>query len=132
MKDILFVCHANVGRSQMAEGFYNFFTRSDFAASAGIIDVRHKFAGQPPAEAVTVMQERGINISQQQIKLLTPELCQQARKVVVLCDRALCPPYVLKLRRVIFRPVQESNQDVITSARLVRNQVEEIVFGLLS
>ena len=32
---VLFVCRGNVGRSQMAEAYYNFFTKSNMATSAG-------------------------------------------------------------------------------------------------
>ena len=132
MKDVLFVCQANVGRSQMAEGFYNFFTHSDFASSAGVIDVRHKYDSHLPDAAVEAMKERGVDISHQQIKLLTPELCQQARRVVVLCDRALCPTFLLKMRRVIFKPVKDCSSELAQSARQVRDEVEDIVYSLVT
>jgi len=32
--DVLFICQANIGRSQMAEGFFNYYTRSQKAYSA--------------------------------------------------------------------------------------------------
>lgn len=35
MAKILFICSGNVGRSQAAEGFYNHFTHSNDASSAG-------------------------------------------------------------------------------------------------
>jgi protein-tyrosine-phosphatase len=130
MKDVLFVCQANVGRSQMAEGFFNFLTGSDFAGSAGVVDVRTKFQ-KPATAAISAMQERGIDISHQPVKLLTPEMCQEARRVVVLCDRALCPTFMLKLRRVIFRPIRDPNVNEVDAARNVRDQVEEVVYTLL-
>ncbi|MBW7955415.1 low molecular weight phosphatase family protein [Patescibacteria group bacterium] len=132
MKDILFVCQANIGRSQMAEGFYNFLTHSDFATSAGVVDVRAKVNNALPSEAVTVMRERGVDISHHQIKLLTPEMCQEARKVVVLCDRALCPTFLLKLRRVVFKPVKDLSAYQLQAARQVRDEVEQIVYSILA
>lgn len=132
MKDVLFVCQANIGRSQMAEGFYNFFTHSDFAASAGVIDVRQKYDKHLPDEAVRVMKERGIDISKHDIKLLTPELCQEARRIVVLCDKALCPSFLLKMRRVVFKPVRNTSAELLQSARHVRDEVEEIVYSLVT
>lgn len=130
MKDILFVCQANVGRSQMAEGFFNFLTHSQFAASAGVVDVTKKFV-KPAPEVIQVMNERGVDISHHKIKLLTPDMCQEARRVVVLCDRALCPTFLLKLRRVVFRSIPEAQGDQLTAARTVRDQVEKIVFEFI-
>lgn len=131
MKDILFVCQANIGRSQMAEGFFNFFTRSDLAGSAGVIDVSGKFPQKPAEDAVEAMRERGVDITGQSVKLITPEMCQQARRVVVLCDKSLCPTFLLKLRRVIFRPIKGAQAEQRLAARKIRDQVEEIVFSLL-
>lgn len=130
MKDVLFVCQANVGRSQMAEGFFNFLTGTDFAASAGVVDVRQKFE-KPAEDAVKAMLERGIDISAQVVKIVTPEMCQQARRVVVLCDKALCPTFLLKMRRVVFKPVKDLAADHFQAARKVRDQVEDIVYSLI-
>lgn len=130
MKDVLFVCQANVGRSQMAEGFFNFLTGTDFATSAGVIDVRQKFQ-TPAEEAIAAMRERGIDISHQAVKIVTPEMCQEARRVIVLCDKALCPTFMLKLRRVVFKTIEELKTDQLRAARTVRDQVEEIVYGLI-
>ena len=35
MKEVLFICQGNVGRSQMAEGFYNHHRGENQAISAG-------------------------------------------------------------------------------------------------
>lgn len=35
---VLFVCQANVGRSQISEAFYNFYTQSSDVSSVGIED----------------------------------------------------------------------------------------------
>lgn len=47
MKKILFICQANVGRSQMAEAFYNHHTRSSAAMSAAVEDFREKYQWRP-------------------------------------------------------------------------------------
>ena len=39
MKNILFICSANVGRSQIAEGLYNHFYSTDRAISAAGIQM---------------------------------------------------------------------------------------------
>lgn len=78
-KIILFVCKGNSGRSQMAEAFFNKFSRIGKAVSAGI---------KPDKEihpwTVHVMKEAGIDVSQQQPKLLTNGLMEKADKIIIM------------------------------------------------
>lgn len=89
MKNVLFVCVHNSGRSQMAEAFFNKLAEGKAHAFS---------AGTAPSEAVDptvveVMQEIGINISNNQPKALTPEMVDQADKVVTMgCGlEGMCP-----------------------------------------
>ena len=68
MKKILFICAGNVARSQMAEAFYNYFTDSLDAISAGVLDFTPAKYGHPIPEVVEVMQEEGIDVSQKKSK----------------------------------------------------------------
>ena len=82
---ILFICAANVWRSQMAEWYYNFFTNSKLGSSAAIVeDRRVKYNHKPSQSIQDIMLEDGVDISQQRINLLTPDLCQEADKIVLL------------------------------------------------
>jgi protein-tyrosine-phosphatase len=57
MKKILFICYGNVARSQMAEAFYNKFTNSNDAKSAGVgydMVTRYK---HPAEDVIKVMLE---------------------------------------------------------------------------
>ncbi len=67
IKRILFICVGNSCRSQMAEGFANYYGKGKVIATS---------AGTQPAnsvnlQAVEVMKERGIDISNQRPDLLT-------------------------------------------------------------
>lgn len=89
MKTVLFVCVHNSGRSQMAEAFFNQLAQGKARAFS---------AGTSPAAAVDptvalAMKEVGIDISNQVPKALTPEMVEQADKVVTMgCGvEAVCP-----------------------------------------
>ena len=87
MTKILFICAANVWRSQMAEWYYNAFTNSKLGSSAAIVeDKREKYNYKPSQLIQDVMLENGIDISEQRIKLLTPDLYKEADKIVLLLD----------------------------------------------
>lgn len=89
METVLFVCVHNAGRSQMAEAFFNQLENEKARAIS---------AGSKPVErvnpvAVEAMREIGIDISQNQPKLLTIELIELANRVITMgCgEDTACP-----------------------------------------
>ena len=127
----LFVCQANVGRSQMAEAFYNFHTKSRNATSAGVEDFRKKYHHQPTREIIDAMMEKGIDISNQRIDFLTPKMVDDAEQVVVLCAQNLCPPFLINSSKAVFREVQDPYQQDANTIRRVRDQIEGVVLELV-
>lgn len=88
MINILFLCTGNSCRSQMAEGWAKTLLSNEYAVySAGI-----EAHGLNP-NAVLVMQESGIDISQQQSQLISdlPEISWDI--IITVCDSAneRCP-----------------------------------------
>ncbi|MGC9367868.1 MAG: arsenate reductase ArsC [bacterium] len=88
MKKVLFICTHNSARSQMAEGFVNFYySKKVTAQSAGTIETTVK------PEAIEVMKEIGIDISKHYSKSVEKFLGEQFDLVVTVCDNAAktCP-----------------------------------------
>ena len=84
---VLFVCVHNAGRSQMAAGFLT-------ALSNGRVEVRS--AGSMPADqvnpvAVQAMAEAGIDIADQQPKVLTTDAVQASDVVITMGCGDACP-----------------------------------------
>lgn len=89
MNKILFVCVHNVGRSQMAEAFFNRMAKGKAKVFS---------AGTQPADklnpvVVEVMREVGIDISRRKPKMLTLEMMENANRVITMgCGvEAACP-----------------------------------------
>jgi arsenate reductase len=80
---VLFVCHHNTGRSQMAEAFLRRFAGDDIeVASAGTIA-----ADRPDPGVVAAMAKIGIDISQARPKVLDPTIAQRADRIITMgCD----------------------------------------------
>lgn len=131
MKKILFICQANVGRSQMAEAFYNNKTGGNFSTSAGVIDVRKKYKYHPTEMIQTLMNEVGIDVSKARIKVVTNTILKNVSKIIILCDRKLCPDFIVNDPRSVFREVNDPHDLNIDSAREIRNQIENIVIKLI-
>ncbi len=98
MTTALFVCVHNAGRSQMAAAIFNSLTqRLDIPLSAAS-------AGTEPSERVhpnvaSVMAEWGIDLSENQPRLLTNDMAANARRVITMgceVDEAACPALFLK------------------------------------
>jgi arsenate reductase len=98
MTTALFVCVHNAGRSQMAAAIFNSLTqRLGIPLSA-------ESAGTEPSDrvhpnVVSVMDEWGIDLSQNRPQALTNDMAANARRVITMgceVDEAACPALFLK------------------------------------
>ena len=88
MKRVLFLCTHNSARSQVAEGLLRHLGNGSFQAfSAGTQ------ATQVRPEAIAVMAELGMDISQRESKTLDRFLTEPFDEVITVCDQAneACP-----------------------------------------
>jgi len=123
---VLFVCVHNAGRSQMAAGFMQFLSEGK---------VKVLSAGSAPKEsinpiAVEVMSEIGIDIANNQPKVLTNEAVQESDVVITMGCGDACPFYPGKRYEdwVLEDPAGQS----IEKVREIRDQIREKVGKLLS
>ena len=89
MKEVLFICVHNSGRSQMAEAFFNQMSQGKAAAvSAGT-----EPAAQVNSTVLTAMREVGMEIGDKRPKLLTAEMLESVDRVITMgCNAAqACP-----------------------------------------
>ena len=124
--EVLFVCVHNAGRSQMAAGL----TR---LRSQGRIRVRS--AGSAPAEeinpnAVAVLEELGIDITDEFPKPLTDDGVRAADVVITMGCGDACPIYPGK-RYEDWELDDPAGQDLET-VRRIRDEIDERVQALVS
>ena len=123
--EVLFVCVHNAGRSQMAAGL----TR---LRSQGRIRVRS--AGSAPAEeinpnAVAVLEELGIDITDEFPKPLTDDGVRAADVVITMGCGDACPIYPGK-RYEDWELDDPAGQDLAT-VRRIRDEIDERVQALV-
>jgi arsenate reductase len=126
---VLFVCTGNSARSQMAEGFARHLGGSQVDAhSAGIAPSRLN------PYAIRVMQEKGINISEQHAKAFDWDLARQMDVVITVCGHAnescpVLPPEVKRLHWPLEDPAAATGSDteILVMFRRIRDQVESRV-----
>jgi len=124
---VLFVCVENAGRSQMAEAFAKKHGMN--ARSAGTIP-----SAQINPTVVDAMRERGIDISSNQPKILTPELIRDARLVVTMgCSiEEACPkPIVAQMQKKLIEwHLEDPKGKPLGEVRKIRDEIESKVRDL--
>ena len=125
-KTVLFVCVHNAGRSQMAAGFMK---------ALGGERVQVLSAGSAPKDAINpvaieAMAEVGIDISNNQPKVLTTEAVQESDVVITMGCGDACPFFPGK--RYEDWVLEDPAGQGIESVRLIRDEIKARVAGLLS
>jgi len=122
---VLFVCVHNAGRSQMAAAFLTHL-------SAGRVEVRS--AGSAPANSINqavveALKEVGIDISNEQPKVLTTTAVEQSDVVITMGCGDACPFFPGKryLDWVLPDPAGRSVADVRPIRDQIRNLVEDLI-----
>ena len=123
---VLFVCVHNAGRSQMAAGFLT-------ALSDGRVEVRS--AGSMPGDqvnpvAVQAMAEVGIDIADQQPKMLTTDAVQASDVVVTMGCGDACP--IFPGKRYLDWELTDPAGKNVDDVRPIRDDIDRRVRRLLS
>jgi arsenate reductase len=123
---ILFVCKGNSGRSQMAEAFFNTFSRKMKVRSAGTKpdDKIHPWT-------VQLMKEVEIDVSQQKPKLLTNKLMNKADKIIVMDSELLNNIPKKYLPKTEEWKIEKVFGKSMKQVRKIRNQIEKRVEQLI-
>jgi protein-tyrosine-phosphatase len=126
MKNVLFVCVGNAGRSQMAEAFFNHLAEGKARATS---------AGTNPTSEVSptviqAMKEVDIDISSNRPKKLTLEMLDKADKVITMGCGAenVCPATFVETEDW---ELEDPEGKPIEEIRRVRDEIKERVISLL-
>ncbi len=128
---ILFICCGNVCRSQIAEGYYNFFTKSDNAYSAGISDSTPLEYSHPTKEVIQIMREEGIDTSEKIVKSVTEEMADNADKIFIMCPKERWPQFLLDSNKITFWDIDDPYDTSIENHRRVRDEIKGKVRQLI-
>lgn len=134
---VMFVCHANVGRSQVAEAFFARTSKHEVCSSGTHVD--ELMAKQNPASAklkdnskysLPYMVTQGIDISEQERIQLTPELVAGVDRVIAILTPEEIPDYLKESGKLTVWDIRDpaTNPDEADPLfNLVRDSVSELV-----
>jgi protein-tyrosine-phosphatase len=143
--NILFVCRANVGRSQVAQVYFNKLSRHT-ADSAGIavdeLIVKLHLRGRTLKDVTSISRaaeytlecirnEFGVDIADKERQQLTPAMVDAADLIVVIAEKQQWPAYLKEGGKVVFWDIPDgAGQDdafVYDVFTQVRRRVEQLV-----
>ena len=143
---VLFVCNANVVRSQMAQAFYNHFTKTQNADSAGVNAEKYPTAKIPtvadfdahlvaknldPLAFIDLMREKGIEVGASQRTQLTKDMLCDYDLVVNIANRSQTPDW-LKGDNVVWWKIEDPHAESRELAELACDEIEKRVKKLIS
>jgi Protein-tyrosine-phosphatase len=124
---ILILCTGNSCRSQMAQGFLQSFDKNIEVHSAGT-----EPAKQVNQNAIKVMQEAGIDISQHKPKSVDRYLKDEWDYVITVCDNAkeTCPVFLGKVKHRLHMGFEDPSNfkgtdlQIMNDFRRIRDQIK--------
>ncbi|MCH8063030.1 MAG: low molecular weight phosphatase family protein [Chloroflexi bacterium] len=139
--NVIFVCNANIGRSQVAEALFN-LRSSHKATSAGVRVDQHMREnnvvgkavkdGAASPHSIPFMLERGVDVSENQRTQLTPEMANAADLVVAILDSDQKVDYLAGAQNVEFWDMLDPAGHTQTFADGVFMEIEKRVEELVS
>ena len=126
-RNVLFVCVENAGRSQIAEAFFRKHALTKFnVISAGTIP-----SSQLNPMVVKVMKEIGIDLNDQQPKLLSNCMIESSFKTINMgcMDKESCPSLFVK--DVLDWNISDPKEKSIDEVRKIRDQIKTEVINLI-
>jgi protein-tyrosine-phosphatase len=136
---VLFICYANVGRSQVAEACFKTLSQHDCDSAGIAVNERiaqMKFPSKKLKHCVIqhsleyIRQEFGVDIGEKERQQLVPEMIDTAELVIVIAEKERWPGYLKEGGKVVFWDIPDpAGADDLAGDiyRQVQRKIEELV-----
>ena len=114
---VLFVCNANIGRSQVAQAYFNNLTQHDSDCAGINADEATARRNLPSRKMKDVPGQRSVHyirrefrvdIAEKERQQLTPEMVDEADLVIVIEEKNTWPDYLKGGGKVVFWDILDS------------------------
>lgn len=133
---VLFLCRANIGRSQIANKLYDKITgEKSIGAGAKVSEERQgmKVGEVVGAEnMIPCMKDVGINLSKSEIKQVTPEMVNWADKIIIMTSKENLPDFILESKKLEFWNVKDPKGTDLETHRKTREQIKSLIQNLIN
>ncbi|MEK6871848.1 MAG: hypothetical protein AABX16_03000 [Nanoarchaeota archaeon] len=127
---LLYVCRANVGRSQMAAAYHNhIYRRYGIADSTGTCIPQGKNLVKDVEDAdlvIQIMQEDKIDISQNQLKQLSVTMLPYYDKIIVMAEKETCPDFLRNsIQSVLYWNIEDAKGKDFETTRRIKDEIKQ-------
>ena len=138
---VLFICYANVGRSQVAEACFKSRSQHDCDSAGLAVDERIAQMKLPSKKlkhtAIQhsvryIKRELGLDVGEKERRQLVPEMIDAADLAIVIAEKERWPSYLKESRKVVFWDIQDPVGMNDESADEVYRQVQHRVAQLVA
>ena len=123
---VLFVCRANVGRSQAAMEFYNQLVPGYGASAGTIVDksgekLKERFGAE---HIITVMKEHGSDMSENIRTQITQKMLNDYDKVIVMAEPNTVPNWLSDNPKVITWTIEDAKDKPLEKTREIALEIK--------
>ena len=136
-KQVLFVCKANIGRSQIAEGLFEKYNKNPYhiATSAGTHVGEYDgvlLKNYPGTQSIiTLMNHEKINLRNKTRKQLTEKLVNESDIIIVMNDFYYCPDYLINTPRTINWDIPDPKHRDYNFLYETKEKIKENILSLI-
>jgi len=126
---VLFICRANVGRSQAAMEFYNQLVPGQGASAGTIVDkpgesLKDRFGA---IGIITVMKEHGLDMSNNERTQLTQSMLAGYEKVIVMAEPETIPEWLASNPKTVIWTIEDAKGQSLEKTRNIALQIRSKV-----
>jgi len=129
----LFICRANVGRSQVAMELYRLMGMEADSAGTKVDNPGATLSANPRSATIlgVVREGYGVDMSMNVRKQLSQDLAEVFDQLVVMAEPDTVPDWLARDQRAVFWEIKDpKDQDVATTRAIVRGIEEKVkLFG---
>jgi len=138
---VLFICFANVARSQIAEACFKTISRHHCESAGIAVDDRiakgnlpsRKVRDSPTRRSIEyIKREFGVDIGEKERQQLIPEMIDTADIAIVIAEKKRWPDYLKEGGKVMFWDIPDPFEQTDAFAEDVYNQVRQRVEQLVT
>ncbi len=139
MKTIVFVCHANVTRSQMATAFFNAAAPENWHAISAGTDVitedgadadGHMLKDTPATVYIfAAMDEYDIDMRENIRHQVTAQMTESVDTIIAMVPRETCPDFMRKSPKTTYWDVPDVESVSLEEFKKVRDRVRALVLA---